>query len=173
MDGGGKWCESRRACSQPMDGSFVSPHALQVPPANLTDEHGTAKQPTCAAPRCPAALQKLKLKKGTVTVAPGLCDVLDGFIEDQGFKTIEKLLGAILPFAPLFHLLVRSCFLMGAMAFERNSAFLHLLPRPLDCGVSGGMHIGPFRRSCPMGAYWSLSDIHAQRRRCWSRGETM
>lgn len=99
---------------QPADGwhsclfHALSVPRLQVPSANLADKDDTA---TCKPPRCPAGLQKLKLKIGRVTVAASLCDVLDDFIADKGFETIEKLLGALLP---LFHLSMRSCFCGGS-----------------------------------------------------------
>lgn len=63
---------------------------LQVPADVLTDEHDTTVQPKCLA-----SLRHLKLKEGTVTVAPSLCVVLDEFLAQKGYKEIEKLLGRV------------------------------------------------------------------------------
>ncbi len=65
----------------------------QVPATLLTEPSNGAAQPKCLA-----GLRALKLKEGTVTVAPQLSNVLDHFLSKQAFEKVKAIIGdALIP----------------------------------------------------------------------------
>lgn len=73
-------------------------------------------------PKCLEGLRALKLKEGTVTVAPSLSKVLDEFLTKKGFERVNAILGNNLLLVPYFGAdMKRAVFLSLPVLADRRS----------------------------------------------------